>query len=170
METSASKSEAIKSEVSNQPARFFATAKTHKFDDYSSINVKNLKLRPIIDQSNTFTYNAAKIVSDYLQPLAQNEYVIKDTLLFAEIIKNDTLDPDEEYVSYDVESLFTSIPVSETIDYIIKEIYENKVIKPMCKSKLIFRRLLEKLTIFFHLKYLLCYPHDFQDVALGYKL
>ena len=78
--------------------------------------------------------------------MAQNEYVIKDTLLFAEIIKNDTLDPDEEYVSYDVESLFTSIPVSETIDYIIKEIYENKVIKPMCKSKLIFRRLLEKLT------------------------
>ena len=132
--------------VSNQPARFFATAKTHKFDDYSSINVKKLKLRPIIDQSNTFTYNAAKIVSDYLQPLAQNEYVIKDTLSFAEIIKNDTSDPDEEYVSYDVESLFTSIPVSETIDYVIKEIYENKVIKPMYKSKLIFRRLLEKLT------------------------
>ena len=28
----------------------------------------------------------------------------------------------------------------------MKEIYENKVIKPMWKSKLIFRRLLEKLT------------------------
>ena len=38
-----------------------------------------------------------QIVSDYLQPLAQNEYVIKDTLLFVEIIKNDILDPDEEY-------------------------------------------------------------------------
>ena len=71
----------------------FATAKTHKFDDYSSINANNLRLRPITDQSNTFTYNAAKIVSDYLQPLAQNEYVIKD----------------EEYVLHDVESLFTSI-------------------------------------------------------------
>ena len=72
--------------------------------------------------------------------------LLKTLSLFAEIIKNDTLDPDEEYVSYVVESLFTSIPVIETIDYIIKEIYENKVIKPMCKSKLIFRRLLEKLT------------------------
>ena len=49
-------------------------------------------------------------------------------------------------MSYDVESLFTSMPINETMDYIIKEIYENKVIKPMCKSKLIFRRLLEKLT------------------------
>ena len=57
--------------VSNQPARFFATAKTHKFDGYSLINANNLKLRPIIDQSNTLTYNAAKIVSDYLQPLLQ---------------------------------------------------------------------------------------------------
>ena len=62
--------------VSNQPARFFATAKTHKFDGYTLINANNLKLRPIIDQSNTLTYNAAKIVSDYLQPLAQNEYDI----------------------------------------------------------------------------------------------
>ena len=66
--------------------------------------------------------------------------------LFAKMTKNGILDPEEEYVSYDVESLFTSILVSETIDYIIKEIYENKVIKPMCKSKLIFRRPLEKLT------------------------
>ena len=49
-------------------------------------------------------------------------------------------------MSYDVESLFTSIPISETIHYIIKQIYENKVIKPMCKSKLIFRRLLQKST------------------------
>ena len=30
---------------------------------------------------------------------------------------------DEEYVSYDVESLFTNIPVDETLSHIIKEIY-----------------------------------------------
>ena len=65
---------------------------------------------------------------------------------FAEIIKNDVLDLKEEYVSYDFESLVTSIPVKETIDYIITEIYDNKLIEPMCKIKLIFRRLLEKLT------------------------
>ena len=70
---------------------------------------------------------------DYLQPLPHSDYVIKDTLTFAEIIKNDVLDPKEEYVSYDVESLFTSIPVKETIDYIITEIYGNKVIELMCK-------------------------------------
>ena len=66
--------------VSNQPARFFATAKTHKFENHSFINLDDLKFRPIIDQSNTNSYNAAKIVSDYLQPLVHNDYVIKGTL------------------------------------------------------------------------------------------
>ena len=51
--------------VYKRPAKFFATAKTSKFDDYSLVNVNNLKLRPITDQSNTFTY-VAKMVSDYL--------------------------------------------------------------------------------------------------------
>ena len=53
-------------------------------------------------------------MSHYLQPLAHNDYFIKDTLTFAEIIISDVLDPNEEYVSYDVESLFVNIPVKET--------------------------------------------------------
>ena len=36
--------------VSNQSARFFATAKTRKFDNHSLINLNDLKFRPIIDQ------------------------------------------------------------------------------------------------------------------------
>ena len=48
---------------------------------YSSFDdLDDSKFRPIIDQSNTYTYNAAKIVSNYLQPLAHNDYVI--TLTF----------------------------------------------------------------------------------------
>ena len=105
--------------VSNKPARFFATAKTHKFDDFSLISMSNLKLKPIIDESNRFFYNAANTVSDYLQPLAQNEYVIKDTLLFVEIIKNDILDPDEEYFLW-CKKLVYQHTSCETINYTIK--------------------------------------------------
>ena len=75
--------------VSNQPVRFFATTRSHKFDNHSLINLDDLKFRPIIDQSITYGYNAAKIVSDYLQPLAHNAYVIKDTFTISEIIEND---------------------------------------------------------------------------------
>ena len=42
-------------------------------------------------------------------------------------------------------SLFTSIPIKETIDYIIHKIYTKKVIEPMCK-KSVFKKLLIKLT------------------------
>ena len=54
------------------------------------------------------------------------------------------LNNDKEYVSYDVDSLFTNIPLKETIDYILEEIYVNR--KPI-SSKLIFKRLLYNLTI-----------------------
>ena len=44
--------------VSNQPACFFATAKTHKLNAIEDINIKDLKLRPIIDQTGTYIYDA----------------------------------------------------------------------------------------------------------------
>ena len=92
------------------------------------------------------TYNAAKVISDYLRPLCKNKYTINDTLSFADMIKRLTpLTDDEEYVSYDVVSLFTNIPLDETIDYIIKSIYTHKKLPQIC-GKLVFRRLLEKIT------------------------
>ena len=34
----------------NQPARFFATAKTHKFNNLTYITIQNLPLKPIMDK------------------------------------------------------------------------------------------------------------------------
>ena len=62
------------------------------------------------------------------------------------MLKDQTpLNPNEEYVSYDVEFLFINIPVGETINYIIDEIYQEKKLPQIC-SKTIFKRLLYKLT------------------------
>ena len=52
-----------------------------------------------------------------------------------------SLQDDEEDVSYDVESLFTNIPIQEKINYITEQIYVHEKLTPIC-SKLIFRRLL----------------------------
>ena len=61
------------------------------------------------------------------------------------MMKNQTpLDPDEEYVSYDADSLFISITAEETIEYIIYQIYNEKKVPKIC-SKTIFRRLMYKL-------------------------
>ena len=126
--------------VSNQPG------KTHKFSSLDEIAIEKLKFRPIISQVGTYTYNGAKVIADYLKPLCQNEYKINDTQSFPSMLKDQTpLNPNEEYVSYDVESPFTNIPVDETINYIINEIYQKKKLPLIC-SRTIFKRLLYKLT------------------------
>ena len=61
------------------------------------------------------------------------------------MLKNIEYSDDYEDVSYDVKSLFTSIPFIKTIDYIIHKKYTKKFIEPMCK-KSIFKKLLIKLT------------------------
>ena len=126
---------------SNQPERRYGLAKTHKFETLEDITVANLKFRPIIDQTRTFTYNAAKVISDYLRHLCKN-----DAQKFPNILSPiPPLQDDEENVLYDVESLFTNIPIQETINYVIEQIYVQKKLLPIC-SKLFFRRLLIKLT------------------------
>ena len=112
--------------VSNQHGRFFATAKTHKFTSLNDITVENVKLSPIIDLKGTYTYNTSKAIANYLWPLSNNQYTISDTFKFPELLKCADPSANCEDVSYDVQSLFTSIPVAETIDYVLKRIYTNK--------------------------------------------
>ena len=120
---------------SNQPARLYATAKTNKFNNHDEVTVEKLKFRPIVGQTGTATYDAAKIIGEYLKPLGLNEYKINDFLKFPDMIKVlPPLQKNEEYVSYDVDSLFTNIPLKETIDYIIHKIYNEKFLKPICKK------------------------------------
>ena len=61
------------------------------------------------------------------------------------MLKNIENSDDYEDVSYDVESLFISVIIKETTDYIIHKIYTKNVIEPMSK-KLIFKKLLVKVT------------------------
>ena len=131
--------------ASHEPGKLNATAKTHKFNSLDDITVDNLKFRPIISQIETYTYNASRVIPQYLKPLCENEYKINDAQKFASMIKNQTpLSSDEELVSYDVDSLFTNIPVGKTIDYIIHQIYNKKKVPQIC-SKTIYRHLMYKL-------------------------
>ena len=73
--------------VANQSAKLLATAKTLKFHNIEHINVKELKFRPIIDQTGTFTYICGKLLVKYLKPLSQNNCNIKDTQSFPEMFE-----------------------------------------------------------------------------------
>ena len=114
--------------MSNKPATFFATVKTHKFDNFKDITAENIKLRPIVSTCGAYYYQAAKQLFKYLAPLAVNKFTIKGTLDSASRLEDRIIEDDEVLVSYDVYSLFTEVPLKETIEYIVEKIYtENKL-------------------------------------------
>ena len=76
------------------------------------------KFRPIVSSKSTFNNNLAHFLCDLLSPSVPNDYSCKDTFSFISQIKNANLSR-RFLVSYDVTSLFTNIPLQETIDIVI---------------------------------------------------
>ena len=102
------------------PARIYGTPIMHKFSPSDSFP----KLRPIVSSIGTFNYNLARFLCDLLSPLVPNDYSCKDTFSFVSQIKNANLSK-KFLVSYDVTSLFTNIPLQETIDIAINLIFNH---------------------------------------------
>ena len=66
-----------------------------------------------------YTYYAAIVISNYWKQQCKNEYTVDDAQSFSEeLLTLSPLEENEEYVSYDVESLFTSIQVDETTGWL----------------------------------------------------
>ena len=102
------------------PARIYGTPKMHKFSSSDSFP----KLRPIVSSIGTFNYNLARFLRDLLSPLVPNDYSWKDTFSFVSQIKNANLCP-KFLVSYDVTSVFTNIPLQETINVAINLVFNH---------------------------------------------
>ena len=100
------------------PARIYGTPKMHKFSPNDSFP----KRSPIVSSVGSFNYNLNRFLCDLLSPLVPNDYSCKDTFYFVSQIKNANLCI-KFLVSYDVTSLFTNIPLQETIDIAINLIF-----------------------------------------------
>ena len=77
--------------------------------------------RPILSAIGTPTYDLAKFLVPILKPLTENEYTVHDSFSFASHISK--FNSKNLMVSLDVESLFTNIPLEETIDDIINDLF-----------------------------------------------
>ena len=73
--------------------------------------------RPILSALQTPTYNLAKFLVPILDTWTKNEYTVKHSFHFAEEIWEQ--DPSISLGSLDEDSLFTNIPLEETIDICI---------------------------------------------------
>ena len=78
---------------------------------------------PISSAINSPTYKLAKFLVPILQSFTSNEYTVKDSLAFAEEIAEQ--DSEFSMGSLDVDSLFTNIPLEETIDICANTLFEN---------------------------------------------
>ena len=101
------------------PARLYGLPKIHK------PLVDGLpKFRPIISQIGSPTYKIAKYLLGFIQPFTTNDYTVKDTFHFVSML--DGKDHRLIMASLDVESLFTNIPLDETIDIVVKKVFHQK--------------------------------------------
>ena len=96
--------------------------------------------RPIVSAIDTSIYALAKFLVPILSPLTQNSYVVKDSFAFATDIRNQN--PDLYMTSFDVESLYTNIPLDETINICVSKLFGRKQ-KFKGFSKTDFRLLLQ---------------------------
>ena len=91
-------------------------------------NVKNHKtgypLRPIISQIPLPTYKLAKTLNKILSPYVPTTHSLKSSSEFIDLIKNNG--KRGMLASMDVTSLFTNVPVDETIDILTRYAYETE--------------------------------------------
>ena len=72
----------------------------------------------------TYNYNLAKFLSKLIDPVISKEHCAKYSFSFCEQIQQ-VNNNDNFLVSYDVCSLFTSIPLQETIQIAVELIFQN---------------------------------------------
>ena len=102
--------------VGSRLAHIYGLPKTHK---------QKLSMRPILSATNSYNFKLAKWLDEKLSPLSTNCYTVTDVYKFLDNIKTAQLSSSDILVSYDVESLFTNVPVDETIDIIVKKAFTN---------------------------------------------
>ena len=102
----------------SQPGILYGLAKIHK-----KIVGNCPPCRPILSAINTPTYKLAKYLVPLLKPVTSNQFTVKDSFKFAEEIR--TQDKNFFMASLDVDSLFTNIPLDETINICINELFKD---------------------------------------------
>ena len=102
----------------SQPGILYGSSKIHK----PLVNGFP-KLRPILSALNTGTYKWPKFFVPLLRHLTSNEFTLKDSFESAKIICEQ--DTGLFMASLDVDSLFTNVPLEETINICANELFKS---------------------------------------------
>jgi hypothetical protein len=103
--------------------RLYGLPKVHK---------ENVPLRPILSMVNTPTYELAKFINHVLQPVRNvvSSKTIQDSFDFVNRIRSINLS-NTYLCSFDISSLFTNVPLDETIAYISRICEKSNIQLPI---------------------------------------
>ena len=99
-----------------QPPRFYDLPKLHK---------DGTPMRPIVSYTGTPLYEISKYIANILKPYGKlKEQHTNSSKSFSTFICQQKIEPDEIMVSFDVTSLYTTIPIDQAL-LIIKDLLEH---------------------------------------------
>ena len=100
----------------SKPGILYREAKVHE-----PVEDNCPSFRPILLVIGTPTYDLAKFLVPILKPLIENQYTVQNSFSFSSEVSK--FNSKNLMASLDVESLFTNIPLEETIDNIINNLF-----------------------------------------------
>ena len=101
------------------PARFYGLPKIYKHD---------VPLRPITSCINFPTYQLSKHLVNILSPLLHGNHTVKNSSTFSQHIRDKHIADDEIMVSFDVISLFTSIPINLSLQVVKLKLQDDHLL------------------------------------------
>ena len=110
--------------VGSQRPRMYGLPKIHK---------EGVPLRPILSMIGSPQHELAKWLADILDPVLQKFSVncIADSLRFASFIRDLECESHTNFLcSFDVTSLFTNVPLNETIEICADMLYRSTLTPP----------------------------------------
>ncbi len=90
--------------------QFYVLPKVHK--------TGRLRIRPIVSNCDIYCDKLLIHLKTILNLVFRGDYTVKNSYEFVEKLDRIELDPDDRLVSYDVESLFTKVPVDDTLQIV----------------------------------------------------
>ena len=88
-------------------------------------------LRPVISMSGTVTHDIAQQINSMIRPYINKKYITQssdETILLIKKLKVPNINC---LTSLDVGSLFTNVPLNETINIIIDNVYHHPTLPPL---------------------------------------
>ena len=100
-------------------------------------------MRPVLSSFKTHSYNTAKFLIPYIDKYAKNEYSLSNSYEFFNDLKSFRINEDHFIVSLDITSLYTNVPLKETIDILTTLMYDQDQENFRNMTKREFKSLLE---------------------------